>query len=308
MNISLDQKMTQYWFSMNYYSIQSAEKFVKYFFPDELKVKIDDNNFNTRLHDIQLDTDLKYDRKLHIMICVENCSVHTWYKHYNKYGNYNNPYIQIYLYNHISTIEETERYIAIPVIYCQINYYIKNNELIKPSILTPFKEKKFCIILTPNNFREKEKSKIIDFLSKLGRCDSLNIYKQSIMNKSCYHSDELLNIIQLYKFAFVCENSLNDGYITEKIFNCFFGSCIPIYNGSKIINQFINCESFINVNDIDNIHDKEIEIKRLSEDENLFQKKVNFEKISNQFSDEDYTNRLIKFIDMKFNKVNLYLC
>ena len=89
MNISLDQKMTQYWFSMNYYSIQSAEKFVKYFFPDELKVKIDDNNFNTRLHDIQLDTDLKYDRKLHIMICVENCSVHTWYKHYNKYGKPN---------------------------------------------------------------------------------------------------------------------------------------------------------------------------------------------------------------------------
>ena len=52
--------------------------------------------------------------------------------------------------------------------------------------------------------------------------------------------------IYSYKFALCFENAKNiDGYITEKIFDCFFAGTIPIYWGASNINQSIPENCFI---------------------------------------------------------------
>jgi alpha(1,3/1,4) fucosyltransferase len=48
-------------------------------------------------------------------------------------------------------------------------------------------------------------------------------------------------------FSICYENAQNiDGYITEKIFDCFFAKCIPIYWGPQNISSFIPENTFIN--------------------------------------------------------------
>ena len=52
--------------------------------------------------------------------------------------------------------------------------------------------------------------------------------------------------MQNYKFA-ICYENIKDqnGYITEKIFDCFFAGCVPIYWGAKNITDHIPENCFI---------------------------------------------------------------
>jgi len=53
-----------------------------------------------------------------------------------------------------------------------------------------------------------------------------------------------------YKYAICFENSKNtNGYITDKIFDCFFSGCIPIYWGAPNINDYVPDKTYINMND-----------------------------------------------------------
>ena len=53
-------------------------------------------------------------------------------------------------------------------------------------------------------------------------------------------------ILKKYKFAICYENARDiPGYITEKIFDCFFANCVPIYWGAPNITDFIPANTFI---------------------------------------------------------------
>lgn len=55
---------------------------------------------------------------------------------------------------------------------------------------------------------------------------------------------EKLDILKQYKFCFCYENMKNiQGYISEKIFDCFAAGCVPIYWGASNIQEYIpeNC-------------------------------------------------------------------
>lgn len=51
--------------------------------------------------------------------------------------------------------------------------------------------------------------------------------------------------LQEYKFNLCYENVSVSGYITEKIFDCFFAGCVPIYLGAPNINDYIPVNTFI---------------------------------------------------------------
>ena len=313
-NFSLPDKDYNYWIQSNsYYSMKSINKFINYFFPDNLQIEfkedIDNSIYNTKIntviYGIQLENNSKTDdKKLNILICVENCNYHTHYKHYNKFGNFGNDKIQIYFYNHIDKYIFTDKYIAIPVIYTQINYFLKYYNTIEPTIYTNFSDKKFCLIATTNVPGNKDiKSNLIDKLKQIDICDTLDIYKIDILNKSCYHSVELLNVFNKYKFVFVCENSLGTGYITEKIFNCLFARCIPIYWGCSNIEKFIDKDCFINMN-LDTFGNNEMnnenintKINILKNNETEYNNIINANKISKNYNNENYKDKLKEFVD-----------
>ena len=53
-------------------------------------------------------------------------------------------------------------------------------------------------------------------------------------------------ILERYRFAICYENARDiPGYITEKIFDCFFAGCVPIYWGANNIEEHIPKECFI---------------------------------------------------------------
>jgi len=312
MNIKLTHNIENYFIkSNNYYSMQSQKKFIEYFLPNNLIVNIDNNINNTKIYnsiiyDIQLDNNSHLDEtKFNILICVENCNAHSHYKHYNKYNNFNNDKIRLYFYNHIDKCIITNTYMAIPVIYTQINYFINNYNIIKPSLITKFNDKKFCLFVSNNKYNNINKNIIKKYLKNIDNCENLDIYKTQISNKSCYHSEELLTIFNKYKFIFVAENSIDDGYITEKIFNCLFANCIPIYLGSHKIDYFFNKDCFINGNSIIdntiNLNSITKHIIDLNKNEDKFNEIININKINSNYDDENYKDKLKMFIDKYIN-------
>lgn len=65
--------------------------------------------------------------------------------------------------------------------------------------------------------------------------------------------DSKKNTLGNYKFAICYENAqLISGYITEKIFDCFFSGCIPIYWGAPNIAEHIPGDCFIDRREFSN--------------------------------------------------------
>jgi hypothetical protein len=64
------------------------------------------------------------------------------------------------------------------------------------------------------------------------------------------------SILCTYKFSICFENSSNDyGYISEKIFDCFFNNCIPIYYGAPNIDEYIPDNCFVDYRKFKSIDD-----------------------------------------------------
>lgn len=64
--------------------------------------------------------------------------------------------------------------------------------------------------------------------------------------KAC--SDKI-ETMEGFKFAVCFENCVFPGYITEKIFDCFFAGCVPVYGGSPDITDFVSPACFIDYRD-----------------------------------------------------------
>ena len=63
----------------------------------------------------------------------------------------------------------------------------------------------------------------------------------------CYHGvceDKIATMAQ-YRFSICFENLRFSGYVTEKIFDCFFAGCIPVYYGAPDIERYVPKEAFI---------------------------------------------------------------
>ena len=126
----------------------------------------------------------------------------------------------------------------------------------------------------------------------------------SISNNIKSYQGEIDDKIKLganYKFQFAIENSSNnDGYISEKIFHCFFSGCIPIYSGPKNILKYIPKESFINMNDFKNLGDllNHCDNLNLNETKQLRESGINFLKSKNikQFDHKYYSNIIVENI------------
>ena len=139
-------------------------------------------------------------------------------------------------------------------------------------------------------------------------------YKNNIINKICNnryikiradlpinYKGEIKNKINLgskFLFQFAIENTKNvKGYISEKIFDCFFSGSIPIYSGSSDIKNYIPENIFINFDDFNNLQ----ELIRYTQ--SLEKNKIELfrEGIRNFFSSEN-----IKYFDSRSNTLKLF--
>ncbi|PWE21975.1 glycosyltransferase family 10 domain-containing protein [Aliarcobacter skirrowii] len=144
-----------------------------------------------------------------------------------------------------------------------------------------------------NEFRSENKYvNILLRKSKLSKIfkPSFSSYKGKVDSKK--------EVLEKYKFAICYENARDiPGYITEKIFDCFFAGCIPIYWGANNITEHIPKDCFIDKREFDTYEELYHYIKNMS-DEDYIKYLDNIENFLNsekayKFSSEFFVKTLI---------------
>lgn len=289
-----------------YYAMMNYNQMLEYWFPDMDCIIVNENeeaDIAIVGHPVDDNTKLK-NNEVNIFITIENLPHFGGYAHYKKYKEYDDKMIDIFVYNHINKINITNDYIVIPTVYFRMNYFINNynNYYMHSELNTTFKNKKFCLIINKSGLNSNI-TIISDKLKQIDNIDNISIYNDTILNKSCYNSIELLKVFNKYKFIICFENSYNDGYITEKIFNCLFAKTIPIYAGSDEITNYINNDTIIHVKKNNEIS-LEL-IKQLNTDEALYNKYIESPKVNmNYLKTNTYFKELyINTINKNMNKM-----
>lgn len=140
---------------------------------------------------------------------------------------------------------------------------------------------KFCsFICREDYFGDRE-----FFADEVSKIDFLNCpgkYRHNDDDLKQNFNDHKLTYLSQFKFNLCPENSNNQGYVTEKIFDSIAAGCIPIYWGSNnnpepdIINQNTIC--FLTLND--NNEKTLKKIKEINENPRLYADFMNQDKLS----------------------------
>lgn len=69
-----------------------------------------------------------------------------------------------------------------------------------------------------------------------------------------------------YTFALCFENSVMNGWITEKLFDCFFAGTVPVYWGAPDITEHVPADCFIDMRQFDGYADLREFLRSLSDD------------------------------------------
>jgi len=123
------------------------------------------------------------------------------------------------------------------------SYYLKNRP-IRTNI-----PNKFCCFIT-----RVEKPERIHFFHELSKYKQVDSLGECLNNTGIYAPHdryEFEKMVSQYKFIITFENCQKDMYITEKILHGYYSMSIPIYWGSKNINNYFNPNSFIYIDNYD---------------------------------------------------------
>ncbi|MDD2653617.1 MAG: glycosyltransferase family 10 [Candidatus Omnitrophica bacterium] len=93
----------------------------------------------------------------------------------------------------------------------------------------------------------------------LNRKSILKCYKGSIKSK--------YEMLAQYNFALCFENMIFEGYVTEKIFDCFFTGTIPVYLGAPDITNYVPKECFIDMREFSDYSNLREYLQSLTENE-----------------------------------------
>ncbi|MEY8214475.1 MAG: glycosyltransferase family 10 [Colwellia sp.] len=113
--------------------------------------------------------------------------------------------------------------------------------------------------------------------------------------------DSKKSTLKNYKFAICYENAqMIPGYITEKIFDCFFAGCIPVYMGAPNVTDHIPSDCFIDRRAFINHKELYDYLNNMTEKEYLFmQKNITnflFSSKADPFRAETFANTIVRHV------------
>jgi hypothetical protein len=97
--------------------------------------------------------------------------------------------------------------------------------------------------------------------------------------------EDKLSTLSNYKFSICFENCIYPGYITEKIFDCFFAGCIPVYCGAPDITDYVPKDLFIDFRDYKSYKELDEYMKNMTFEE--YDEKIN--RIKEYLSSDKFT-------------------
>lgn len=117
-----------------------------------------------------------------------------------------------------------------------------------------YADKKMYTLVAGNKFSNmpgelySERRKSIEYFDSNLR-ESFDLYGPGweTCGYQCYKGQVAgkLAALSQYKYCICYENGAVNGYITEKIFDCFFAGCVPVYLGAPNIAEYIPANTFI---------------------------------------------------------------
>lgn len=256
-----------------------VEYFSEFLFPTIKNITYTDVNPKISVVGLQHeDNNIFSTDEIVILFSVENIIPleRTWYKFRNKFGRFGNKRIGVYIYNDIDTHGYAGNSIVIPTIYFRILHYHNHPERGIPC--KSFENKKLILFISRNRMNNV-KTELTNVFNNAypGQCGHIMNHPE-IVGKTCYASPELIEAMSNYKFVAVIENSIQDGYITEKIFNAFYAKTIPIYDGPVNSERFINDSSIIRARDPQLLQ----KVNMLANNEEMYNNVVNSNKLNEQ--------------------------
>lgn len=136
------------------------------------------------------------------------------------------------------------------------------------------KKKRFCAFtVTSNSCRER-----IKFFKELSKYKKVDSYGKTLNNmgnelqKINYTDIPKVFRNKKYKFYICFDNNSTEEFISERLIIGMQSNTIPIYRGSPNIGKYFNTKSFINVGDFENFNEVIEKIKKIDEDDELYEK------------------------------------
>ena len=110
---------------------------------------------------------------------------------------------------------------------------------------------------------------LIDLLDPIGQIDCAGEFNRNTNELQTVYHDIKEEFLTNYRFCICPENSLGDGYITEKVFESIASGCIPIYWGACLEEGILNPKAILRY---EKGKEKELfeQVQRLWTDENAY--------------------------------------
>lgn len=174
----------------------------------------------------------------------------------------------------------------------------------------PFSQKKFMTMICGKKRSSgkgelySERRKVIDYFEKNQKAFDLYGFGWETENLKNYKGtlDGKLDTLAQYRYSICYENMCGiNGYITEKIFDCFFARCVPIYWGAENIADYIPSDTFVDRRQFKTLDEMIEFVENISEKEygiyiDNINKFLNSSKFKDVFSVEAYVDNMTRVI------------
>lgn len=90
-------------------------------------------------------------------------------------------------------------------------------------------------------------------------------HRRSLLKAYRGPCDSKLATLSGYRFSLCLENMPMRGYVTEKIFDCFYSGTVPVYQGGADVAEFVPADTFIDARDFASWSDLWLAIKDMSD-------------------------------------------
>lgn len=177
----------------------------------------------------------------------------------------------------------------------------------------PFAEKKFATMIAgnkksndPNELYSRRYEAVKFFESYPYEFDLYGFgwEKESLKN---YRGtvDRKLDTLSNYKFCICYENMCNvKGYITEKIFDCFFAGVVPVYWGADNITDYVPANTFIDRRRFKSMEElcyflEHVTWKDYEKYISFIRQFLNSDTFKKEFSIDSYIERIMRVLDIK---------
>lgn len=188
-----------------------------------------------------------------------------------------------------------DRYIRIPNYLINLKYEkVLELMLHKHEQMNMVDTRRFCGYVCSNGNADNMRDYIYDKLSTYKEIASGGRYRNNIGKPDGV--EDKLDFQKQYKFALALENASYKGYTTEKLIEAFAAGGIPIYWGDPDVIKYFNNKAFINLMDYSTIEEAIEEIKRIDNDQELYNMYLSEPALIADYHLEAEVSKLEKFL------------